>query len=188
MEIRLLNRAETEKVYREQMTRDFPQDELKPFAMVEQHLRDGIYEPLGFFEGDRLVAYAFQTILPDARNALLDYFAVLPQYRGTGVGSRGLAMLAQHYAGRLDSLIIECEHPLEAPEPKTARRRIGFYLRAGARAVAMETRLYGVRYQIYALPCGGQPTDFAIHEDINYIYKKMQMTPYFQAKVLFYGE
>ena len=41
------------------------------------------YEPLAFYdEAGALMAYAWQAILPQCRNVLLDYFAVLPQYRG----------------------------------------------------------------------------------------------------------
>ena len=34
MQIRLLNETEAETIHREQMTRDFPEAELKPFSAV----------------------------------------------------------------------------------------------------------------------------------------------------------
>ena len=137
MKIVLLNVEQAQSIYRSQMVRDFPESELKPFASVQGMMTRGLYEPLAFYdEAGALMAYAWQAVLPQCRNVLLDYFAVLPQYRGSGVGTAVLKELAAYYAPRKQSLIIECEHPAEAPEPAVARRRIGFYLRAGARSTA----------------------------------------------------
>lgn len=187
MEIRCLELAQARAVYKEQMERDFPPDELKPFAAIERMMRAGIYEPLAFYENGRLCAYAWQTVLAERRCALIDYFAVLAPLRGGGTGTRALRELAGYYAPRKAALIIECEHPAEAPDPATARRRIGFYLRAGARATAMESRVYGVRYQIYALPCGENAPDAEINADLKEIYRTMVPEPYYRGNVIFYG-
>ena len=98
-----------------------------------------------------------------------------------------LKELAAYYAPRKQSLIIECEHPAEAPEPAVARRRIGFYLRAGAHAAAMESRLFGVRYQIYSLPAGGLAKDEEIHCDLQELYRTMVPEPYYRGNVNFFG-
>ena len=98
-----------------------------------------------------------------------------------------LKELAAYYAPRKQSLIIECEHPAEAPEPAVARRRIGFYLRAGAHAAAMESRLFGVRYQIYSLPAGGLAKDEEIHRDLQELYRTMVPEPYYRGNVNFFG-
>ena len=174
MKIVLLNVEQAQSIYRSQMVRDFPESELKPFASVQGMMTRGLYEPLAFYdEAGALMAYAWQAVLPQCRNVLLDYFAVLPQYRGSGVGKQ--------------SLIIECEHPAEAPEPAVARRRIGFYLRAGAHAAAMESRLFGVRYQIYSLPAGGLAKDEEIHRDLQELYRTMVPEPYYRGNVNFFG-
>ena len=147
-----------------------------------------VHEPLAFYdEAGVLMAYAWQAVLPQCRNVLLDYFAVLPQYRGSGVGTAVLKELAAYYAPRKQSLIIECEHPAEAPEPAVARRRIGFYLRAGAHAAAMESRLFGVRYQIYSLPAGGLAKDEEIHRDLQELYRTMVPELYYRGNVNFFG-
>ena len=117
MKIVLLNVEQAQSIYRSQMVRDFPESELKPFASVQGMMTRGLYEPLAFYdEAGALMAYAWQAVLPQCRNVLLDYFAVLPQYRGSGVGTAVLKELAAYYAPRKQSLIIECEHPAEAPE------------------------------------------------------------------------
>ena len=103
------------------------------------------------------------------------------------VGTAVLKELAAYYAPRKQSLIIECEHPAEAPEPAVARRRIGFYLRAGAHAAAMESRLFGVRYQIYSLPAGGLAKDEEIYRDLQELYRTMVPEPYYRGNVNFFG-
>ena len=174
MKIVLLNVEQAQSIYRSQMVRDFPESELKPFASVQGMMTRGLYEPLAFYdEAGALMAYAWQT--------------VLPQCRGSGVGTAVLKELAAYYAPRKQSLIIECEHPAEAPEPAVARRRIGFYLRAGAHAAAMESRLFGVRYQIYSLPAGGLAKDEEIHRDLQELYRTMVPEPYYRGNVNFFG-
>ncbi|WP_294450465.1 GNAT family N-acetyltransferase [uncultured Gemmiger sp.] len=187
MQIQLLNETQAETIHRRQMTRDFPEAELKPFSAVRGLMRRGLYEPLALYEEGSLVSYAWQTVLPDCATALLDYFAVLPELRGKGAGTRSLHALAEYYAPRKRTLLIECEHPAEAPDPAEARRRIGFYLHAGARATAMEGRVFGVRYQIYALPCGGAESDAVLRRDLEALYRAMVSDPYYRGNVIFYG-
>lgn len=192
MQIRLLGKELAREVYEKHMKTDFPPDELKPFSAIEAMLEAGIYEPLGFFEGadgNELTAYAWQTVLPQCHSVLIDYFAVEPRRRGGGTGTKALALLADYYAPRKQALLIECEHPAEAPDAAAARRRIGFYLRAGARATAMESRVYGVRYQIFALPCTPNSTaqDTALNADLKEIYRVMVPEPYYRGNVIFYG-
>lgn len=187
MELRLLQEREAEQIYHTYMERDFPPNELKPFSSVQGLLRRGLYEPLALYEDGALAAYAWQTVLPDTPGALLDYFAVLPDRRGGGVGTRALQALAAYYAPRKQTLIIECEHPAFAPDPAVAKRRVGFYLRAGARATAMESLLFGVRYQIYALPCGGVESDADLRADLETLYRVMVPEPYYRGNVIFFG-
>lgn len=187
MEIRLLNEKEAEQIYHTHMERDFPPSELKPFSSVQDMMHRGMYEPLALYEDGQLAAYAWQTVLPDCPGALLDYFAVLPDRRGGGVGTRALHALVGYYTPRKQTLILECEHPAFAPDPAVAKRRVGFYLRAGARATAMESLVFGVRYQIYALPCGGEEPDARIRTDLETLYRAMVPEPYYRGSVIFFG-
>ena len=184
-----LNAAQTKDVYDRWMKTDFPPEELKPYDGMAKMMAKGWYEPLALVDEEtgEMRAYAFQTVVPGCRCALLDYFAVLPALLGKGAGTAALGALAAHYAGRMDALIIECEHPACAPDPAAARRRVGFYLRAGARPTAMESLLFGVRYQIYALPCGGAESDADIRADLETLYRTMVPEPYYRGNVVFFG-
>ena len=104
------------------MVRDFPAAELKPFTAVRELMQAGLYEPLALCGADGgMRAYAWQVLQPGRRSALLDYFAVRQDLRGAGVGTQALRLLAELYRERLDSLILECEHPDEAPDRAAAR-------------------------------------------------------------------
>lgn len=187
MQIRLLDCAGAQNIYETRMVQDFPAAELKPFSAVREMMQAGIYEPLVLEEADgRLLAYAWQVLLPGRRSALLDYFAVRSDLRGGGIGTRALHALADHYRDRLDDLILECEHPDEAPDRAAAKRRIAFYLRAGACATRIESRVFGVRYNILTLPCGGHETDAVVSRELKDLYRMMVPEPYYRGNVIFY--
>lgn len=188
MQIARLSPAECEELYRTALPRDFPAAELKPFAEIRRLLEAGVYEPLLLTDdaGSRL-AYAWQVVLTGQRTALLDYFAVRYDLRGGGVGTAALQTVKAYDAMRVRDLLLECEHPAEAPEPETARRRIGFYLRAGARATALESRVFGTRYTVLSLPCGATAPDATLCKELRALYRVMVPHPYYRGQVIFYG-
>lgn len=187
MQIRLLDCAAAQQIYETRMVQDFPAAELKPFSAVREMMQAGIYEPLVLEDASgALQAYAWQVLLPGKRCALLDYFAVRSDLRGGGIGTQALHTLSEYYANRLDDLILECEHPDEAPDHAIARRRIAFYLRAGARATQIESRVFGVRYQILTLPCGGHAEDAVIGQELKELYRMMVPEPYYRGNVIFF--
>ena len=52
----------------------------------------------------------------------------------------------------------------------------------------MESRLFGVRYQILALPCGGAAVaDTTVHRNLQALYRAMVPEPYYRGNVIFYG-
>lgn len=188
MQIRLLDCAEAQTIYETRMVQDFPAAELKPFPAVREMMQAGIYEPLVLEdENGELQAYAWQVLLPGRRSALLDYFAVRSDLRGGGIGTQALHTLAAYYRDRLDDLILECEHPDEAPDRAVAERRIGFYLRAGACATCIESRVFGVRYRILTLPCGGHAPDEVVGKELKDLYRMMVPEPYYRGNVIFYA-
>ena len=103
------------------------------------------------------------------------------------MGTAALGLVRDYDAMRVHDLVLECEHPAEAPDPATARRRIGFYLRAGARATALESRVFGTRYAVLSLPCGGTVPDAALCKELRTLYKVMVPHPYYRGQVIFYG-
>ena len=54
--IRELEAREIEKIYREEMTGDFPAEELKPIDLILRLKAEGRYCAFGNFEGEKLTA------------------------------------------------------------------------------------------------------------------------------------
>lgn len=102
-----------------------------------------------------LAAYLLVVRPASCRTALLDYFAVLPAYRSRGLGAQLLEGLRTRMADT-DGVLIESEWPARAADPAMARRRLGFYARAGAADTGWHNRAYGGYFNVLLLPCGPQ--------------------------------
>ena len=148
---------EGKKFFYRDMQRDFPEDEIKPWEVIEPMVHAGVYDLLGAWFGETQVGYVWMFV-PEGDAILIDYLAVLPEYRGTGVGTAILQALAQRYPDRL--LILESEYPEDAPEPDVARRRLRFYDHAGFVNTGVEVMLFGVHFCILS---HGQDKDARAH-------------------------
>lgn len=153
---RLLPPNELTDVYLNEMRRDFPAGELKPLSMILTSEAERLAHTWGIFDGQKLVSYLLMVRPQDARVSQLDYFAVLPEYRASGVGAQLLAELPEHEAGA-DAIIIEAECPDKAEDEAMAVRRLGFYARCGARDTGFTEHLFDAWFRILVLPCPGRP-------------------------------
>ena len=160
MELRSLSLHTLHDLYRPCLSRDFPPDELMPWDWMEALVLSGRQESLGFYEGERLAAYAILiTESAQAPYLLLNYFAVEPDRRGQGTGSECLRLMRESLAGTGRTILFEVETPKSAANPQEAalrRRRIDFYLRGGAVATGVDSWLFGVDYHIMLLPAPDQ--------------------------------
>ena len=152
---------QAEKIYEEHLVRDFPEDEVKPFSVIEEGMREGHYLVYAAVLGGDLVGYAFletgechasfeSSQRQGRKIALLDYFAVVSGKRDQGIGSRIMQALAPEKTG-FDYILVESERvteDLEDEQKKERQRRIAFYERAGAKRSGVYTYLYGVWYDI----------------------------------------
>lgn len=142
------------EIYTHTSVRHFPKAELKPVENVRNYFNRNQYQGYGFFAGDMLLAYAFFVILQKDGYRLLDYYAVLEEYRNTGIGSDFLQALRDCLTD-CKGIYIESENPdCSADETEKAIRtkRIAFYHRNGAVSTNIRSRLFGVPYQILYLP------------------------------------
>ena len=122
MDIRTLTIEEIRQTYKEHLRYDFPPDELKPLDRIEVSINEGKYLCIGAFgEDGKLVAYAFFVMTGD--KCLLDYYAVIPELRGKGIGSAFLSEAIR----KADSLRSEpgsaLPHRTELPEPQRQQNR-----------------------------------------------------------------
>lgn len=153
MTIKILNLEEVRDIYDTQMRDTFPPSELRPYNSIESLTNQGCYFCCGLFEEEYLLAYAFFSRVNNGRVCLLDYFAVVKELRGHGVGSRFFTLLREELKD-MDSILLEVES-VESTEDECEkiirRRRIAFYEHNGCEMTNVKCFLYGVDYCIMAL-------------------------------------
>lgn len=182
MEKRLLDFQTIEQIYDSEMKRDFPPAELKPLKSIQSLMQRGIYRGFGWYEGENLQGYAFLVELEGCPAVMLDYFAVSPNGRGQGTGSRLLADLATSYGEK--GILIEAEDPASAPDPETANRRIRFYERCGTRFSGWKGWVFDVWYRLFIL--GGTLTGEEARDAMSQMYQTMLPPEIFREKVSFF--
>lgn len=168
MELKLFDLPALREIYAPCLRRDFPPDELMPLDRMEELTRAGNQSTAGFYRGEELAAYAV-LIQNGQGSALLNYYAVQPRLRGQGVGTECLGLLRQA-ADRMDArwIVFEVEAPEDAQSPQeaeTRRRRVEFYLRAGARPTGVDSWLFGVHYHVMLLPAASLGEEPDLPED-----------------------
>ena len=127
--------------------RDFPSDERPPQVILKNQLKIGKCELLLLTDGQIDYAYALCTLGANAHTLIL-LFAVFEEYRGKGLGSTFMHILAQRMKDKL-SMIVEVEIPEKASseiERVTRGRRIAFYERLGF------VSLTDIRYAAWNVP------------------------------------
>ena len=180
--IRRLSTHEVRDVYRKYLKNDFPRNERRPLWNILSMRRRRQYECFGVFCGGGLVCYAFfvTLVLDGKRCCLLDYFAVLSEHRGSGIGSWFLSQLGKCMR-TADMVLAEVEDPdrEDDPEKKTVQeRRLSFYLKNGLRDTAVRVETFGVPYRILEAPlarrapgAGAKAAAAAAPEEIRSAYR-----------------
>ncbi len=174
-QIRYLNLQEMEEIYEGPAKNHFPANERKPFKAIVRMQAEGCYEGLGLLDGEEIVAYAFFVQTPDKKLRLLDYFAVMENHRGMGVGSEFLNLIQDYYKGSR-GIILETEDFATAvteEERGTRSRRNAFYLRNGVRETDIHLSYFAADYQIFYIPVNETKTKEQVMEDLNKIYAVM---------------
>lgn len=129
----------------------FPPDERKPFSLMLEKRDAGYVEMLAIEnEHGGFLGLAVSVLWNDL--LLLDYFAVMPQCRGHGVGTEALSLLLARYTGRRFFLEIESTEE-EGPELRQRLKRKAFYIAGGLSAMDWKVNLFGVEMEIMTYCC-----------------------------------
>ena len=83
----------------------------------------------------------------DGDTALLDYFAIAPEHRNGGYGSRSLALLLERFRGKKYIFEIEMQDP-SAENAADRKRRKAFYLRNGLKETGLFAKVYGTDFEM----------------------------------------
>jgi hypothetical protein len=137
----------------------FPEEERKPFDLMTSKIGSGV-EMLAIEEAGEFLGLAIMLIYDNI--ALLDYFAIMPHKRGSGIGSRALGALKEHYCGK--TLLIEIEDTEEDCENHADRvRRKAFYLRNDMVEMDYKVWFFGTKMQVLT---GGDVVTFESHNRV----------------------
>lgn len=177
LHIKKLNLDEIREIYDEYMHEAFPPSELRPYSSMEMLYNKNCYPCYGIYdENGSLCAYAYFSCTENGRYALLDYFAVLKNLRGTGIGSKTFPLLRKEMQDR-DGLLLEVESVESAEteeEVNIRRRRIAFYERCGCKMTKTKSFLYGVDFNMLVLPIAKSvPEDTVVLQELERIYHVM---------------
>ena len=142
-------------------TEAFPEPERKSPKLMEDKYREGkvdilaVVDETGRFLGEMITVKRGELVL-------LDYFAISPDIRGGGIGSKSLEKLREYYDDSI--LILEIESTLEpADNSEQRQRRKRFYLSNGFRPLDWEVILFGIRMEILT---SGKYVDYHSYHDI----------------------
>ena len=180
MESWRVSEEEITEIYDGYMKQDFPSDELKPLSHILKSAEEGYGFSLGIYEKAELIGYAVFILCEETKCALLDYFAILKERRGGGLGHAAFSLFVPYFQENMpeiEGLYIESER-VSAAANETQRlvreRRISFYLSCGCEMTALRSVLFGVDYSVLYKPLGrGEQGKGASREALNALYRKM---------------
>lgn len=158
-EIRRLHLEEVQQIYRIYLSQHFAKNEIKPLENIEKMWNGHNYFAIGIFQEDtkKLMGYALLCGCKDSDMVLLDYYAILKEYRQLGIGSYFLEHMGELLKEEFCAILIETEDIRCAAneEEKIEReRRNMFYERNGAVKAGLRSEIYTARYEVYVLPTG----------------------------------
>lgn len=130
--------------------RSFPRAERKPLLTILKKYRAGMTDIWCILEENRFLGFAATMNSPDL--VMLDYLAVLKQYRGQGIGSVALKDLMQRYADH--AFLLEIESPYEpGPDQLLRQKRKQFYVNCGIEPLQIMAEVFGVKMELLGKNC-----------------------------------
>lgn len=152
-ECRNLSISDIEFIYKNYMINDFPKDELKPLSMIKKSISKNQYVCFGIYSHEELSGYAFFVCLD--KFCLLDYFAILSDRRGTGIGSSFLELLKNEMS-EFDIVICEADNPdfSNGKELEIRQKRVNFYFKNGFADTTVTANVFGAEFKLLELNMG----------------------------------
>lgn len=145
----LLNIQTNGKKYKEEIfalyEEAFPPEEKKPRELLETLAEQGKMELLAVVEEGKFIGLAMNML--SGPRALLDYFAIAPEYRSHGYGGRVIRELLKRF--RNQKYIFEIEmQDANAENAVDRKRRKEFYLRNGLKETGLFVNVYTTDFEL----------------------------------------
>ena len=149
--MKLVNIADEGAKYKWQLydlyDKAFPEQEKKPLQVMENLVADGKMEMLAMVDEDEFVGLAINLIDAEQDRVLLDYYAIAPEKRNYGYGSRGLEALLKKFKNHKYIFEIETQDE-KAENAEDRKRRKDFYLRNGLQETGLFVNVYDTDFEI----------------------------------------
>ena len=123
----------------------FPEVERKPFHYMETLCASGKMEILAVVDNGEFIGLVINMLSNQA--ALLDYFAISPEKRGGGYGSRALRLVLDRFKDKPLIFEIEKQDP-SAENAVDRKRRKDFYLRNGVKETGLLVNVYHTDFEL----------------------------------------
>ena len=194
--IKELPNEELLTLYQKYINSHFPADEVKPLETIERMLEMDCYYGLGLYNAEKnyadwdiselpLIGYAFFVKDKKENMLLLDYFAILEEYRNGGWGSiflKQMKSMAETYRG----ILLETEDinfARDEEERQLRERRDSFYTRNGVIKTNVKSKLFGVNFAIWIYPVREEMSFTECRESLTNIYKTIVPEPQYNKFV-----
>ena len=149
--MKLMNIADDGAQYKWQLydlyDKAFPEQEKKPLQIMENLVADNRMEMLAMVDEDEFVGLAINLIDIEQNRALLDYYAIVPEKRSGGYGSKGLEVLLDRFKNQKYIFEIETQDE-KAENAEERKRRKAFYLRNGLKETGLFVNAYNTDFEI----------------------------------------
>lgn len=189
--VKKINENEVDYIYNNFMVKDFPKAELKPLERIKYTMSKGMCEVLALYDWENIKSYAVLIIPQNGEYVLLDYFAVVKNYRGTGIGHEMLGKIMKYidrHKKHINGMFIECESPEYATseyERIERERRIKFYKTCGCNETGFGSELFRVNYDILNINTDENYEEINL-KDLELIYRQMFKKEHFENKVKYW--
>lgn len=164
--INRLDLGTLKNIYYDYMIEDFPKDELKTYEMIEESINQGKSIAIGFYQNELLLGYA--TIIFAEDKLLLDYFAIINNYRNMGYGKKFIEEIKDYFKD-YSFILIESENI----NSLQAKKRIDFYHKCGCKDTNVYIRLYFVDYTLLYIELAKTYDTNIIKKEVFDLYRKI---------------
>ena len=171
--IRPMTMQELKQIYVEHMMNDFPDDERKPLSVIQSRYKKKENICICYLEDGLMKGYSILESCEKNKSLLMDYFAVYPEHRNQGTGTRFLQEMKEYFQ-YWDALLIESETAIT----DQAKQRIKFYQKSGVEISGVRVHLYHVDYEILGLSLHRRIYHEEIKEIMVQIYDKIYPKPF----------
>lgn len=128
----------------------FPPSERKPFWLIIQMTCRKKTDVWKLMSNGRFAGFA--STINGKEMVMLDYLAVDPRARSSGIGTEALKLLQATYADR--GFFVEIESPFEeVPDKQDRIRRRAFYRRCGLEPLGVMAVVFGVKMELLGRGC-----------------------------------